>query len=88
MKNNTRDFAVHIVSACLPQAPQRRSAPSVLNAMRPTRPKSSASVNSGKKIAMGGSMTAMTESVVCRTPPMSGSASHFGIGSAKAADST
>ena len=85
MKNNTRDFAVHIVSACLPQAPQRRRAPSVLKAMRPTRPKSSASVNSGKKIAMGGSMTAMTEKVVCKTPPMSGAVSHFGIGSAYSA---
>ena len=78
MKNDTPDCAVHMVSACLPQALQRLNAPSRLKAIRPISPRSSISVKSGKKIAIGGSITATTRSSVRKTPQSSSSLSQSG----------
>ena len=59
---------IHIVSACLPHASQRLKAPSKLNAMRGRKPASSSIVNSGKNIAIGGSITLTTHARVRQTP--------------------
>lgn len=55
---------MHMVSACLPQLPHFLKALSRLNATRGRKPKSSSRVKSGKNIAMGGSITAITVVVV------------------------
>ncbi len=55
---------MHMVSDCLPCAPALRKKLSRLNATRGRYPKSSSSVNSGKKMAIGGSITATTHARV------------------------
>ena len=70
---------MHIVKACLPQALQRANPLSRLNAIRGSTPRSSNSVKSGKKIAIGGSMTATTHAVVRYMPESSASVIIFGI---------
>ena len=57
-----------IVSACLPCAPARRKSQSMLNATRGRYPRFSRIVNSGKKIAIGGSITATTHASPRQTP--------------------
>jgi hypothetical protein len=52
-----------IVSACFPCAPALRNRLSRLKATRGKYPKSSRKVNSGKKMAIGGSMTLTTQAV-------------------------
>ena len=52
---------MHIVNACLPQAQHFLNAQSKLKAILGKNPKSSNSVNKGKKIAIGGSITAITQ---------------------------
>ncbi len=52
---------MHMVSACLPQAQHRLNGLSRLYAMRGRYPASSSRVNSGKKIAIGGSITETTQ---------------------------
>ncbi|MCQ2434763.1 MAG: hypothetical protein MJ062_05960 [Oscillospiraceae bacterium] len=59
---------IAIVSDCFPQARQEAKQRSVFIAMRGKIPASSMSVNSGKKIAIGGSMTEITHAVP-RSPP-------------------
>ena len=51
---------IHIVSACFPHAPDFLNLWSRLKATLGRYPESSSSVNSGKNIAIGGSMTATT----------------------------
>ena len=51
---------MHIVSACFPQAPHFSNGRSILQAARGRYPRSSSNVNSGKKIAIGGSITDTT----------------------------
>ena len=67
---------MEIVSACLPHAPQQRKQRSRLKAARGRKPRSSSSVKSGKKIAIGGSMTATTQPTVRNIPASSASVSH------------
>ena len=55
---------IHRVSACLPQPPHRRIPPSSKKAILGRYPTSSKIVNSGKKIAIGGSITAITRAQV------------------------
>ncbi len=55
---------MHMVSACFPQARHRWKPLSRLKAMRGRYPESSNKVKSGKKIAMGGSMTETTHASV------------------------
>ena len=52
---------IHIVSACLPHAPQHLKHLSRLNAILGKSPQSSNSVNKGKNIAIGGSITETTQ---------------------------
>ena len=59
------------VSACLPQEPQARNGASISNAIRGRRPRSSRNVNSGKNIAIGGSITATTVNRVPSPPSQS-----------------
>lgn len=69
---------MHIVSPCLPHAPQRRKQPSREKAIRGKNPASSNSENKGKKIAIGGSMTDTTHAVVRTAPSTSAPRSHCG----------
>ena len=69
---------IAIVSACLPHARQRSNGLSRLNAIRGRYPTSSRSVNSGKKIAIGGSITDTTHAVTRYTPRISASCSQSG----------
>ena len=62
---------MHIVSACFPQLPQQAKQRSRLKASLGSSPKSSASVKSGKNIAIGGSMTDTTLESVPYTPSTS-----------------
>ena len=55
---------MHIVRLCRPCAPAARKSLSRLKATRGRYPASSSSVNSGKKIAIGGSITAVTHAAV------------------------
>ena len=55
---------IHMVSPCRPQVPALAKGRSSSRATRGSQPKSSSRVNRGKKIAMGGSMTATTLAVV------------------------
>jgi hypothetical protein len=57
-----------MVSACFPQAEQRLKQRSKLNATLGKYPKSSSRVNSGKKIAIGGSITDTTQARLRYTP--------------------
>ena len=50
---------IHIVSACFPELPAFRKNLSKLKAILGKKPKSSNNVNSGKKIAIGGNITAI-----------------------------
>ena len=59
---------MHIVSACLPQAWQQRKQRSRLKAMRGRKPQSSSSVKSGKKMAIGGSITDTTQASTLYIP--------------------
>src|SRR5690554_5048352 len=68
MRVATTPAALHpkpivMVSACLPWAPDFFKTWSRLNATRGKYPKSSSSVNNGKKMAIGGSMTDTTHAV-------------------------
>jgi len=67
-----------MVSACLPQARHFLKHLSRLNATRGKYPKSSKSVNKGKKIAIGGSMTDTTQAVTRYAPVTSIPESHAG----------
>ena len=69
---------MHMQSACLPQARQRWKQRSRWKATRGRNPRSSSSVKSGKKIAMGGNMTDTTQLVTRYTPDTSASVSHWG----------
>ena len=62
---------IHIVSACFPHAPDFLNLWSRLKATLGRYPESSSSVNSGKNIAIGGSMTATTHVSTLYTPSMS-----------------
>ena len=55
---------MHMVSACFPQPPQQRIQWSIIKAIRGRYPISSNSVNRGKKIAIGGSITEITRLAV------------------------
>ena len=57
-----------MVSACLPWAPAFWKIRSRLKATRGRNPKSSSRVKQGKKIAIGGSITAMTQAVARYMP--------------------
>ena len=74
----TKRLVMHMVSACFPQARQALKHLSRLNATRGRYPKSSRRVNRGKKIAMGGSITATTHATTRYTPSSSISYSHDG----------
>ena len=82
-------FRQRSVQACfpslLPWAPQRRKNESRLKATRGRYPKSSSSVNRGKKIAIGGSMTLTTQAVARYIPSISSPSSHHGNPTAAAA---
>ena len=69
---------MHMVSACLPQVWAFWKQWSRLKATRGRYPKSSSRVNSGKKIAIGGSMTETTHASTRQTPSTRQSCSHFG----------
>lgn len=56
----TLNFLYHIVRACFPQVPAFLKGLSRLNAILGRYPESSKSVNKGKKIAIGGSITDTT----------------------------
>jgi hypothetical protein len=58
----------------------------MLNATRGRYPKSSSSVNSGKKIAIGGNMTATTQAVARYVPSINNPSSHQGMCSHAAPD--
>lgn len=60
---------MHIVSACFPQALHFLKVLSKLNATLGRYPKSSSIVNRGKKIAIGGSITAITHVKTLYPPP-------------------
>ena len=55
---------MHMVRACLPQAPHRANPRSRRKATRGKYPTSSRRVKSGKKMAIGGSITATTRATV------------------------
>ncbi len=59
---------MHIVSACLPQAPARLKYLSRLNAILGRYPRSSSNVNKGKNIAIGGSITEITHASTLNIP--------------------
>ncbi len=59
---------MHMVRDCLPWAPARLKKLSKLKATLGRYPRSSRSVKRGKKIAMGGSMTDITQAEVLYTP--------------------
>ena len=59
---------IHIVNACLPWAHAFLKKRSRLKAIRGRYPKSSKRVNMGKKIAIGGSITDITQANVRYTP--------------------
>ena len=59
---------MHIVRACFPHAPAALKLLSRLNATRGRYPKSSSKVKSGKKIAIGGSITETTQLNTRQTP--------------------
>ena len=59
---------MHIVSACLPQAWHLWKQWSRLNATLGRYPRSSSSVNNGKNIAIGGSITDTTQAATRYTP--------------------
>ena len=55
---------MHMVSACLPEVHAHLKHLSKLKAIRGKNPKSSKIVNNGKKIAIGGSITEITQVTV------------------------
>ena len=59
---------IHIVNACFPQALQHLNGLSRLYAILGRKPTSSSKVNSGKKIAIGGSITDTTQASTRYTP--------------------
>ncbi len=59
---------MHMVRDCFPCEPALRKRPSRLKAMRGRKPQSSRRVKSGKKMAIGGSITATTHERVRKTP--------------------
>ena len=67
-----------VVMACLPCAPDFLNNRSRLKATRGRYPKSSSNVNSGKKIAIGGSITLTTQAVARYTPSTRNPVSHQG----------
>lgn len=71
-------MTTHMVRHCFPQARQRLKAQSMLKAARGRYPKSSRSVNSGKKMAIGGSMTDTIQAVERYMPDISAPVSQPG----------
>ena len=69
---------MHMVRLCRPCPPQRHMSPSKLKATRGRYPASSSRVNRGKKMAMGGSITATTQAVVRYRPSAISPCSHSG----------
>lgn len=69
---------MHIVKLCLPWAPDLWKKWSRLKATRGRYPASSNSVNKGKKIAIGGSITDTTQATVRYIPSTSAPSSHQG----------
>ena len=69
---------MHIVRACFPHALQHLNGLSRLNAIRGKNPKSSNSVNNGKNIAIGGSITETTQATVLNIPKISMSCNQIG----------
>ena len=69
---------IAMVRACLPQARHFLKVRSRLNATRGRYPRSSSSVNRGKKIAMGGSITDTTHASTRYTPSTSRPFTHTG----------
>ena len=59
---------IHIVRDCLPQLPHLQKGLSRLNAILGKKPQSSKSVNSGKNIAIGGSITEVIQHTTRTTP--------------------
>ena len=59
---------IHIVSACFPDVQAFLKKPSKLKAILGKYPKSSKIVNNGKNIAIGGSITAVTQPKVLNIP--------------------
>ena len=69
---------MHMVRACLPQAPAFWKQWSRVKATRGRYPKSSSRVNKGKNTAMGGSITDTTQDSTRQTPMTSSCSSHTG----------
>ena len=69
---------IMVVMACLPWAPAFLKSQSRLKATRGRYPKSSSNVKSGKKMAMGGSITLTTQAVARYMPSISRPLSHQG----------
>lgn len=61
-------YPIQVVRACFPHAPQDLKHGSRLNAILGKTPKSSKIAKRGKKIAIGGSITATTHKRTRRTP--------------------
>ena len=61
-------YPIQVVSACFPHAPQDLKHGSRLKATLGRAPKSSSIAKRGKNIAIGGSITATTQSSTRRTP--------------------
>lgn len=59
---------IHIVSACFPVVPAFLNTLSILNAILGKYPKSSNNTNNGKNIAIGGSITEITQDAVLNIP--------------------
>lgn len=70
---------IHIVSACFPEVHAFLKNPSKLKAILGKYPKSSKIVNKGKNIAIGGSITAVTQASVLYMPYIKTSISQFGL---------
>ena len=67
-----------IVKACFPWAPLFLNNPSKLKATLGKYPKSSNRVNKGKKIAIGGSITAITQATAIYMPSKNNPSNHQG----------
>ena len=70
---------IHIVRACFPEVQHFLKHLSKLKAILGRYPKSSKKVNKGKKIAIGGSITAITQDNVVYTPSIKIPLSHIGL---------
>ena len=70
---------MHIVNACFPEVQAFLKKPSKLKAILGRYPKSSRIVNNGKKIAIGGNITAITQAKVLYIPYTNIPVSQFGL---------